>query len=263
MIKITEIQCKSILTRSRIPGIDYTICPYIGCEHKCVYCYVRFMGFAREKKWGSFLYVKINGDRVLKKQLRRIKEKTRISISTATDPYQPIEKKYALTRNILKELIPHKILVSILTKSALVTRDIDIFKDMWDVEIGFTITTTDEHARKTFEPYASSVEERFLALEALKKAGIKTYVFIGPILPYFTEHSLPELMERVKDCGVERIVIDRLNYIRRLRLDEKVAEYYPGLTLKYKDTDRKYFDKVKELIVECCKEYNMDYNVCF
>ena len=262
MLEISERQCKSILTKSRIPGIDYTICPYIGCAHQCIYCYVRFMGFVKDD-WGQALYVKTNAVEVLKKQVLKVREKSRISISTATDPYQPAEEKYTLTRSILKELMPHKISVSILTKSALVTRDIDILKDMWDVEVGLTITTTDEQAKMIFEPYASSIRERLSALDVLKKAGIRTWVFIGPILPFFTEQSLPELIERLKDFGVERIVIDKLNYIKRLELEEKLRKDYPEFALKYKDTDRKYFDKVKWLIVGWCKEHNIDYEACF
>ncbi len=262
MVKISEMQCKSILTRSRIPGVDYTICPYIGCGHQCIYCYVRFMGFVKEE-WDRSLYVKTNAIEILKKQALKVKEKSRISISTATDPYQPIEKRYALTRSILKELMPYNLSVSILTKSALVIRDIDILKDMPDVEVGLTITTTDEQAKMVFEPYASSIKERFFALESLKKAGIRTWMFIGPILPYFTEYSLPELIERAKACGIKRILIDKLNYIKRLGLDEKISKAYPELTLKYKDVDRGYFNKVKNMIIRCCKESNIDYGACF
>jgi len=80
MNEISEIPCRSILTKSRIPQVDYTICPYIGCLHQCIYCYVRFMKFVRGKKWGSFVYVKVNGDKVLRKQLLRIEQGSRISI---------------------------------------------------------------------------------------------------------------------------------------------------------------------------------------
>jgi DNA repair photolyase len=259
-MEIKEIQCKSILTASKVEGIDYTICPYVGCMHRCLYCYVRFMEFAKDKLWGNFLYIKINGDEVVKKQIKKIKENSIISISTATDPYQPIEKKYALTRNILKEIMPYKVSVSILTKSALVTRDIDVLKDMWNVEVGFTITTLNEQVRKIFEPYASSIDERLLALETLEKNGIKTYVFIAPILPHFTERSLPKLIERIKNCGARRVAIDKLNYIGLLKF--YLRKYYPELTFKNIMYEN-YFEKVKESIVKCCKEYNINYDVCF
>jgi len=262
MIEVAEIQCQSVLTRSRISGIDYTICPYIGCAHQCLYCYVRFMGFVKWD-WEKFLYAKINAPEVLKKQLLRVKDNSRISISTATDPYQPAEKRYAITRQILKELLPVKSSISILTKSSLVTRDIDILKDMWDTEVGFTITTIDDEKRAIFEPFASSIKERFLALEVLKKAGIKTYIFIGPILPYLTEQRLQGLIKRAKDCGVKRIVIDKLNYINRLRLQEKIKKDYPELALRYMNVSREYFDKIKDLIIRECRGYNIDYEVCF
>jgi DNA repair photolyase len=137
------------------------------------------------------------------------KSKCTISISAATDPYQPVKKEYKLTRKILQELKDHPFSIGIQTKSSLVTRDIDIFKDIWDIEVSFTITTLDEEVKRVFEPYSSPIKARFSSLEALSKEGIRTWVFIGPILPYFTSQHLPEQTRRrnrrkvnkVKDIG--------------------------------------------------------------
>jgi DNA repair photolyase len=102
-----------------------------------------------------------------------------------------VEKEYGLTRKILQELKDYPFSICIQTKSSLVTKNIDIFKDMRDIKVGFTITTFDEEVKRIFEPYSSSIKERLSALEALSKEGISTWVFIGPILPYFTSQHLP------------------------------------------------------------------------
>ena len=148
---ITEIECKSILNRSRIPGIDYTINPYTGCIHGCVYCYARFM--TRYTKhhlpWGQFCHVKINAPEILKKQLGKSK-KGLASLSTVTDPYQSLERKYRLTREVLSQLLEREFPVSILTKSDLVLRDLDILRQFErnECEVGFSIATMEEEVRR-------------------------------------------------------------------------------------------------------------------
>jgi DNA repair photolyase len=246
MVKISEINTKSILTRSKVMGIDYTICPYIGCLHRCIYCYVRFMGFVKDV-WGNFLYVKKNAPELLKRA--KIKKGSRIAISTATDPYQPAERKYRLTRAILKELTKYSVSVSILTKSALVIRDIDIFKDMADIEVGFSITTVDENIRETIEPDASKIIDRLTALEKLKDTGIKTWVFIAPILPGITGKNIERLIFILKQLDTSRIVVDRLNYCKRLRLFQSVTDTY--------------FEKQKQNIIRLCNHFEIPCNPCF
>jgi DNA repair photolyase len=182
-----------------------------------------------QEEWGRFLYIKINGPEIFKRQ--RIKKGAKILISTATDPYQPPESRYCLTRAILKELVNRRVSVSILTKSALVTRDIDIIKDIEDVEVGFSITVIDESLRSKIEPGASRIKETLIALEKLKKAGIRTWCFIAPILPGITERSLPRLFPMLKELGITRVVVDRLNYAKRLKLFVRFG--------------RSYFEKIK------------------
>jgi DNA repair photolyase len=174
---VNEIFCKSILSRSRLYGCDFSINPYRGCEHACIYCYAPYI-LREQREWGSFVDVKVNAPEILVKDMLKAKRGV-IYISSVTDPYQPLEKKYELTRKILEILKDTKFFVSIQTKSSLVLRDIDLLKKM-DCEVGFTITSLDENARKVFEPNTSSIEERLKALKELKEAGISTYIFFGP-----------------------------------------------------------------------------------
>ncbi|PIX11389.1 radical SAM protein [Candidatus Falkowbacteria bacterium CG_4_8_14_3_um_filter_36_11] len=187
-MKIQKIQCKNILTKSKLPASDYCINPYIGCTHKCFYCYARFMKrFTNHKeKWGEFVDVKINAAEILNKQLCRKHKRGVILLGSVTDAYQPLERKYGITRAILKILLRYDFPISILTKSNLVTRDIDLLKQFTECEVGLTITTLNKKAAQNFEPGASTPEQRIKTMEILHAAGIKTYAFIGPILPEFT-----------------------------------------------------------------------------
>jgi len=208
---INETSCKSILTKSNLPEVDYCINPYIGCMHRCVYCYAcfmkRFTGH-KDDKWGSFLDVKVNVSEILEKQISLRKKRGIILIGSVTDAYQPIEKKCGLTRQILKILAGKGFSISILTKSCLVTRDIDLIKTIDDIEVGMTITSLDDHASKIFEPGASLPKERIKALALLKRRGIKTYAFIGPILPGIT--NLKEILGELKG-KVDFVMFESLN----------------------------------------------------
>ncbi len=130
-MKLREIQCKSALAKCGVPGGGLSINPYIGCGHGCVYCYARFMKrfTGHTEKWGNFVDVRVNIADVLKKDLKSPKYKGKqIHIDTVTDPYQPVERKYKLMRGILEILMNYDNPVSILTKSDLVLRDIDLLK---------------------------------------------------------------------------------------------------------------------------------------
>ncbi|MDD5434277.1 MAG: DUF5131 family protein [Nitrospira sp.] len=205
---IREIKVKSILTRSGIPGVDYCINPYVGCYHGCKYCYATFMKrfTGHTDEWGSFVDVKINAPEVLQKELRR-KEKGRVIISSVTDAYQPVEGKYKITRQCLEVLSEHQYEVDILTKSPLVLRDMDILKRFGEIDVGITITTDDDKIRKICEPNAPPINARINALKRLHDNGIKTYVFIGPVLPMNPD----ALLEKIVPFA-DSVLIDRMNY---------------------------------------------------
>ncbi|MDR0871709.1 MAG: radical SAM protein [Planctomycetaceae bacterium] len=186
---INEANVKHILTRSKLPGLGYAVNPYIGCQHACVYCYARFMKrfTNHEEPWGTFVDVKRNAADVLVQDLRKAKPGCGAFFGSATDAYQPCEQQYQITRSLLKIVADNQPLlgfpVSVLTKSALVLRDIDLLKRIPNASVGFSLAMPDERARALFEPETSSVHRRLEALKILRDNGIRTYCFIGPLIP--------------------------------------------------------------------------------
>lgn len=208
---VKEKEARSILARSGIPGMDYCLNPYTGCSHGCRYCYATFMKryTGHAEPWGSFVDAKVNAPELLKKQIRRA-AKGPVMISSVTDPYQALEARYQLTRRCLEILLESGFPVEVLTKSPLVLRDLDLIRGFRDIEVGITITTDDDRVRKVFEPYAPPVEARIQALQALQQNGIRTYAFIGPVLPMDPE----VLAARIRPC-VDSVLIDRMNYLSK------------------------------------------------
>ncbi|MBI4843970.1 MAG: radical SAM protein [Nitrospirae bacterium] len=204
-MKIREIEAKSILSKSQV--YDYALNPYVGCAHACVYCYAKFMKrfTGHAERWGDFADVKINAPELLAREVKK-KKTGRVWISGVCDPYQPLEKRYMITKKCLSILAENGWPFTIQTKSPLVLRDIEILKSADDAEVGFTITTADEKVRRLFEPGAPPVQKRIEALAVLHSAGIRTFVMIAPILP-----GAEDLAVELKG-KVDNVFIDRLNY---------------------------------------------------
>ncbi|UCE44241.1 MAG: radical SAM protein [Candidatus Bathyarchaeota archaeon] len=234
---VKEVYAKTILSRSKVS--DYTINPYIGCEHNCTYCYARFMRrFTGHKEaWGSFVDVKINAASLLQHEIQR-KRIGRVWMSGVCDPYQPLEKKYEMTKKCLKILSNHNWPVTIQTKSPLVLRDIGLLRGMEEVEAGFTITTTDDRIRRIFEPNCPPIHERIEALRKLHSAGIKTYAMIAPLLPNAEE--LPARLGGKADY----VLIDRMNY-------HHADWVYRKHKLQYAMTTNFFAEKGRELVSSC------------
>jgi DNA repair photolyase len=212
-VRVRETGCRSILSPSRIPGIDYSVNPYIGCLHGCVYCYAKFLGFNKERadEWGNFCDVKINAPIRFRREIVRARPGN-ISISTATDAYQAIEKKYGLTRQILESLIHLPFSVSILTKSDLVLRDVDILQKFPRdrCSVGFSLTASDDRLSRCFEPGAPPVSKRVEALKILHEYGLRTWAFLAPVLPVFTVDDYVPLLLAIRGT-VDHVLIDPLN----------------------------------------------------
>jgi DNA repair photolyase len=210
VMKVTEIAVKGILTKSKLPESAFCINPYVGCLHGCVYCYARFMKrFTKHTEaWGTFLDVKANGADVIGKDLTRVRRPAAALLGSVTDAYQPLEKKYQVTRAILAKLVEYDFPVSILTKSDLVLRDLDLLRRLSKCSVGFSLMTLDQEACGVFEPHASSAARRIDAMRVLHDAGIETYVFIGPILPEIT--SLRPIFEAVSGIA-DTVWAERLN----------------------------------------------------
>ncbi len=204
-MKINEINAKSILSKSAV--YDYALNPYVGCQHDCVYCYAKFMKrfTGHREKWGTFVDVKINAPDLLAQEVKR-KRKGRVWISGVCDPYQPLEKRYLITKRCLEILVENDWPFTVQTKSALVLRDMEPLKRATDAEAGFTITTADEKIRKIFEPGAPPLSERIGALAALHSEGIATFAMIAPILP-----GAEGLVGALKG-KVNYVILDRMNY---------------------------------------------------
>lgn len=222
---VKEICAKTILSKSKV--LDYTINPYIGCEHGCTYCYARFMKrfTGHEERWGEFVDVKVNAPSLLQSEIKR-KRAGRVWISGICDPYQPLEKKYELTRGCLEILSRHGWPVTIQTKSPLLLRDTELFERFIDVEVTVTIATADENIRQIFEPNAPSIRERIEALEKLHSKGIKTSAMIAPMLPK-AEGLANELRGKI-----DSVLIDRMNYhyadwvYRKHKLEHAMTENF-------------------------------------
>ena len=212
--KIKEKFCKTALCKSGL-SYDYTVNPYTGCLHGCVYCYANFMrrfsGHLQDP-WGTFVDVKANLLDVLAKELPK-RSGGSIWISSVCDPYEQVEAKYGLTRGAIKLISEHsKYSISILTKNSLVLRDLDLLTQMKDrVDVGFTITTFNLRAQVIFEPHASPVNDRIEAARQLNAAGIDAWIFIAPMLPYVTEIDLEDGLRKLKEAGVKKLMSDRYN----------------------------------------------------
>ena len=202
---IREVYARSILSKSKIH--DYTINPYTGCQHGCTYCYARFMKrfTGHREPWGEFVDVKINAPDLLQQEINK-KLPGRVWISGVCDPYQPLEKRYELTKKCLEILIQYDWPITIQTKSALVLRDMKLLKEATNIEVGLTITTGDNRVRQLFETNTPSIEARIRALEKLHLAGIKTFAMIAPMLP-----KAEELVTMLRG-KVDYVLVDRMNY---------------------------------------------------
>jgi DNA repair photolyase len=167
-----------------------------------------------KESWGQFIDIKINAAEVLKKEVKN-KKQGEVIISSICDGWQPIEKKYKLTRNCLKILLENGFKISILTKSCLIERDFDIISSYSKaVEFGITLTTINNSLARTIEPFASLPDKRLYILEKALKLGLKTYVFCGPFLPFISDRQIDfeELFCKLSKIGIQNIYIDKLNF---------------------------------------------------
>lgn len=268
---VKEILCKSVLSKSGISSVDYAVNPYVGCQHACVYCYARFMKrfTGHGEEWGEFVDVRINSPQVLAKELLT-SARGIVMLSSVTDPYQPLDKKYELTRKCLQKLLMYQFPITILTKSSLVLRDLDLLTKFSSCEVGFTITTLVDDDRKKIEPNSSPVEERLAALKELNQKGVKTYAFLGPMLPCITDddENLKNLIKSFAETKVNYVLVDRLNM--RWGVWPSVASllrvHYPDLLPRYKQifwSENNYFGNVKSKILKLCDEYGTKCEPCY
>ncbi len=231
-MKVREVSCATALSPTSLPGLDYALNPYRGCSIGCVYCYAPSV--VREARpWGRFVDVKRNIPAVLAKELKR-KERGVVGLGTVTDGYQPLESRYHLSRYCLEQLARFDFPVSVQTKSSLVVKDLDRLRRLHDVEVGMTITTMDEAARRRWEPLSSPSERRLAALHTLNEAGIRTWAFIGPLLPVTTESTLEPLLRGIREAGTRHVLVDRLRFRPGIWERVEPAATASGLASEYR-----------------------------
>ncbi len=210
----TEVQVekpRTIITRNESPDIsfDRSINPYRGCEHGCVYCFARpshaYMGLSPGLDFESKLFAKPGAARLLERELAKPGYQPRtIAIGTNTDPYQPIEREWRVTREILEVLEAANHPVAIVTKSALVTRDIDILARMAEkglAKVALSITTLDRRMARAMEPRASTPSLRLKAISDLAHAGIPASVMVAPVIPALNDHEIERILDSARGAG--------------------------------------------------------------
>jgi len=292
MLKIREISCKTLLNKSELA--DFTLNCYIGCSHRCLYCYARYMKKFknRPEAWGEFVDVKINAPESLAKQIKKVNPIRKLSLnetalsngvklprgfevfmSSVCDGWQPLEAKYKLSRACLKILLEAGFSVSILTKSSLILRDFDILSAYKTPSLGMTITTLNPKLQKILEPYASSSQDRIDTLREAQKKGIKTWVFLGPLIPEFTDTTanLEAIFRALKGLNLEQIYIDRLNprwgVLDSLKKGLSREDYTNLRLLLYKSTNpakyAQYSCQLKERSLEYACQFDLSDKVKF
>ncbi|PAQ11848.1 radical SAM protein [Mesorhizobium temperatum] len=261
----TEVQVekpRTIITRNESPDIsfDRSINPYRGCEHGCVYCFARpthsFMGLSPGLDFETRLFAKPDAARLLDKELSKDGYQPRtIAIGTNTDPYQPIEKQYRIMREILEVLEARGHPVGIVTKSALVTRDIDILSRMAErglAKVALSVTTLDRMLARTMEPRASTPTKRLEAIRQLSDAGIPASVMVAPIIPGLTDQEMERILDSARAAGAREA-----GYVV-LRLPLEVAPIFKDWLLRhYPDRYRHVMSLIRSM--RDGKDYDSDW----
>ncbi|HEX8923330.1 MAG TPA: radical SAM protein [Patescibacteria group bacterium] len=270
--KINEITAKTILTKTSLPGCDYVINPYNGCQFACTYCYAAQIARWHHpgEVWGSFLDVKINAPELLKIELAKLEKKFKsknfgiIWFSSVTDPYTGLEAKYQLTRQCLQVLVDfgYQGQVALQTKSPLITRDLDLFKKLKDVSIGFTVTTLDDLVSRFLEVEAPPVSARIEAIKKLTANGIPTYAFIGPVLPHFVKNKtdIDALLDVLQAAGIGEVWFEHihLNQAVKSRLFTYLQKESPVLIPEIDQADTlEYRQKLDKVIYSCLEGRNL------
>jgi DNA repair photolyase len=277
VVQYFEIACRSVLNRTR-PGMPFawSINPYRGCEFGCRYCYARytheFMELRDSAEFEDKIYAKSNVQPILHRELARIDGSKGIAIGTATDPYQPAERRFERTRSILEVFARHEgVNLSITTKSDLVKRDINLLQAIGkrnQVSINMTITTLDVSLARALEPRAPRPELRLKAVRALADAGIAVGVFPNPIMPLITDQEprLDRLAKAARDHGATYFgggILFLMPCSRRVFFPF-VEKHYPHLLRRYRERYESepylkgpYRDVIRKRIAEIRDRYGL------
>jgi DNA repair photolyase len=243
---------RTIITRNNSPdvGFEFSINPYRGCEHGCIYCYARptheYLGLSAGLDFETKIFVKEDAPALLRRELSSPKWRpTTVAISGVTDAYQPVERRLELTRRCIEVLAEFRNPMSVITKNHLVTRDTDLLAELAAdsaASVNLSITTLDPELQRTMEPRTSSPSLRLEAIRQLSAAGIPTGVMIAPVVPGLTDHELPSIVQAAADAGARTI-----GYIP-LRLPHAVSGLFEGwLDAHFPDRKSKVLGRVREI----------------
>jgi DNA repair photolyase len=243
---------KKIIARNNSPdvGFEFSINPYRGCEHGCIYCYARptheYFGLSAGLDFETKIFVKTDAAVLLRKELSAPKWKgDLIAISGVTDCYQPLERKFKITRSCLEVLLEFRNPTALITKNHLITRDVDLLAEMaqYDgVGISVSITSLRNEIQRVMEPRTSVPAKRLEAVETLAKAGVPVSVMIGPVVPGLTDHEMPAILKAAKDAGARSA-----GYIT-LRLPWAVKELFERwLERHFPERKDKILNRVREM----------------
>lgn len=207
-LTVREVRCSTLLHELGYRGSTcYTANLYRGCTHGCIYCYAPSLT-RDERKWGTYVDVKVNAPQVLERELRGLR-KDEVFLSSASDPYQPVEARYSITRSCLRVLQRHRFPVSILTRSPLVLRDIDLLTRFDSAEVGMSITSVPV---RRYEPGVPPLRRRIDTLTKLSEAGIRTWVSLAPVIPGIMLVDMDDLFEELGSAGVSSVSFSLLRF---------------------------------------------------
>lgn len=235
---------KTLLNKVPSPDIpsDYSMNPYQGCEHGCTYCYARttheYWGYSAGQDFEQKILVKENAAKLLSEKLQSKSWKGEpIMLSGNTDCYQPIERKLGITRELLEVCLKHRQPVGIITKNALVLRDLDILEEMGEmnlVKVAISITSLNNELRSLLEPRTSSTNQKFKAVKQLTDSGIPVSVMMAPIIPALNSHEVFDLAKRASENGAMNFAYTmiRLNGITALLFENWLETYFPDKASK-------------------------------
>lgn len=240
-----ERPCRSALNRVRGMPFDWSLNPYMGCEHRCTFCYVRAFEKRADRPsgdgYGRTVRVKSNIADVLDQELsRRSWRGEQVAIGAATDPYQPAEGRYRLTRACLMVLARHRNPASLITRGPMIVRDVDVLTDLarcGGVSVSFSVPTLDHEVWRRTEPGTAPPEQRFRAMRRLSEAGIRTGVSMAPILPGLSDRpeQLASVVTAARDAGASYLWVNLL-YLRegtREHFLASLARDWPQLLDRY------------------------------
>lgn len=256
---VSKIKVKEIITKSNLPVCDYSVNPYVGCEHSCKYCYACFMKrFTRHNEnWGSFVDVKY-WDKIINPQKYYGKE---LFIGSVTDPYQPCGKEFERTKTLLEELKGSGAKLSISTKSDLILRDLELIKSFPNARVSWSINTLDENFKKDMDK-GVSIERRLNAMKIFHDSGIRTTCFISPIFPCITD--VKAIILKAKDkCNL--IWLENLNLRGTFKpvimnyIKQKYPKLYPLYDEIYNKGNDLYWQELDAELQSFAKEQGLEY----